>query len=160
MRQRLVFRGLHPMTFVAHARRCAGLRAENWSRSSCSSGTRPCKPPNGTSGRNRTWCMRRMTGSNCECKFLKHRSTVRAPGGHLSPSTLQPECIPQLGGAVSRASMDLRPKETQHLPALCLKLVGLPGVMNALADGRTEFQAGGVDQDSLRRDVGEVGARQ
>ncbi len=27
--------GLHPMTFVAHARRCVGQRAGNWSRSSC-----------------------------------------------------------------------------------------------------------------------------
>ncbi len=35
--------------------------------------------------------------------------------------------------------MDLRLQETQHPPALRLKLVGLPGVMNALADGRMEL---------------------
>ena len=56
--------------------------------------------------------------------------------------------------------MDMRTQKAQHLPALCLKLVGLPRVVDALADGGMEFQAVGVDQDALRRVVGEVGARQ
>jgi hypothetical protein len=48
---------------------------------------------------------------------------------------LQSECILELCDTVGRISMDVRPQETQHLPTLGLELVGLPGVMNTLADG-------------------------
>lgn len=66
----------------------------------------------------------------------------------------------QLPHAVGRVSIDLWPQEAQHLPAFRLKLVGPPGVVDPLADGRMEFQSVGVDQDAPRREVGEVGARQ
>ncbi|MGD0094052.1 MAG: hypothetical protein ABSE73_29435 [Planctomycetota bacterium] len=40
--------------------------------------------------------------------------------------------------------MDVRPQEAQHLPALGLELVGLPGVVDALADAGVKFQAVGI----------------
>jgi hypothetical protein len=48
---------------------------------------------------------------------------------------LQSECTPELCDTVGRVSMDVRPQETQHLPTIGLELVGLPGVMNTLAEG-------------------------
>jgi integrase len=62
--RRLAFRESHLMTFVAHARRCVGLRAVNWSRSNCCSGTHQCKLPSGTWARSRIWSMRQTMGSS------------------------------------------------------------------------------------------------
>ena len=85
-------------------------------------------------------------------------------GSHVALRPLQSAPIregrPDVRNAAPGVAIDLRTQETQHLPALCLKLVGLPCVVDALADGRMKFQAVSVYEDALRRNVGEIGARQ
>lgn len=81
-------------------------------------------------------------------------TAVIAPRFHLST----PLSLPNLPDAIGGVSMNLRPQETQDLPSLCLKLIRLPGVVDALTDGRMKFQAVRVDQNSPGRDVREVGA--
>ena len=55
--------------------------------------------------------------------------------------------------------MHVRSKKTQYLPAFSLELVGLPCVMDALAESGMKFQAISINQDTFGCDVGEVGAR-
>jgi hypothetical protein len=61
MRQRPVFRGLPPMTFVAHARRCAARREANWNRFNYCSDTLPSRPQRGISEQSKIWCTHPMT---------------------------------------------------------------------------------------------------